>query len=82
MTGQTTVTGSQIGIVTGLTIVGTVTASISNGNTATNLWPTASVNAADRSKIDLYVWQPTAAGNNTPIAGTTPILLHWWVTGS
>ncbi len=80
--GVTIVTGSKIGLASGLTNVVTVTVSISNGAVATNFWPTASINSLDHSKIDLYCWKPTAAGNNTPIAATTAITLHWWVTGS
>jgi len=82
MSGHETVTGSDTGLATGLATVAQVIASIDNGATATNFWVTARVNPVNHSLIDLFVWQPTAAGNNTPVACTTAVVVRWWVTGS
>lgn len=79
--GVTTVTGSLIGIPTGLTTVTTASGSIDQGSTAHNFWLTITPSAF-AGAIDIYVWQPTAAGNNTPIACTTAIKVRWVVTGS
>lgn len=81
LAGQTTVTGSKTGVASGLATVQQVVVSIDNGPTATNFTVTGRVNPTDHSKIDIYVWQPTAAGNTTPIACTSPVSVHWWVTG-
>lgn len=80
--GSLKVTGSQLGIKTGLTAVQQVVAGIDNGATATNFWVTSRVTPANKTTIDVFVWQPTAAGNNTPIAATTPVVIRWWVTGT
>lgn len=81
-TGAETVTGSKTGIASGLSSVSRVIASIDNGAVATNLTVTARVTPTDASKIDLYVWKPTAAGDTTPIAATSPVSVHWWVSGT
>lgn len=79
--GASTVTGSLTAIVSGLTKVEHVVASIDNGATATNYTVTARVHPSDLSKIDLYVWMPTASGDTTPIAATGPVVVRWWVSG-
>lgn len=80
--GTTTVTGSKLGIATGLATVVRVTASQDSGATATNFTVSASPSKGTRGAIDIYVWQPTAAGNTTPIAATSAVTVHWWATGS
>jgi hypothetical protein len=79
--GEVTVTGSKLRIVTGLTKVLHVVASIA-GAAATNQWVTVQVTPSDKSKIDVFVWKPTAAGDNTPIASTSAIVVKWFCTGS
>ena len=79
--GQATVTGSALSVSTGLASVSQVTASIDNGATAHNFWVNASI-SAQPGCVDLRVWQPTAAGNNTPIACTTPVIVRWIARGS
>lgn len=79
--GEVTVTGSKLRIVTGLTKVLHVVASIA-GAAATNQWVTAQVTPANKSQIDVFVWKPTAAGDNTPIASTTATVVKWFCTGS
>lgn len=81
LSGNTTVTGSKLAITTGLASATQVIASLDNGATATNLWVTARITPANHAQIDLFVWQPTSSGNNTPIACTTALSVHWWVTG-
>jgi hypothetical protein len=81
LSGQATITGSKTGIASGLASVQTVVVSIDNGSIATNFTVTGRVAPTDHSKIDVFVWQPTAAGNTTPIACTSPVSVHWWVTG-
>lgn len=80
--GVTTVTGSQNGIATGLATVTNIVASIDSEGVALNEWvnPRPTPNAP--GLIDLYVWKPTAAGDNTPIASTTPRLVRWIAIGS
>ena len=80
--GSLTVTGSATGISSGLSQVTQVVASIDNGSTPTNFWATSRINPTDSSTFDVFVWKPTAAGNTTPIAATTPVVIRWWVTGT
>lgn len=79
--GEVTVTGSKLKIKTGLSIVVQVVASIA-GATASNQSVTAQVTPSDKSTIDVYVWMPTAAGDNTPIASTIETTIKWFATGS
>jgi len=79
--GQATVTGSALSVSTGLASVSQVTASIDNGATAHNFW-VSGVISKQPGCVDLYVWQPTAAGNNTPIACTTAVVVRWIARGS
>ena len=81
-TGHLTITGLKEGIQTRLTTVEQVVASIDNGPTATNATVTATVTPANHSQISIYVWQPTAMGDTTPIASTTPVIVRWWCSGS
>lgn len=79
--GQAVVTGSSKSIPTGLNSVSQVTVSIDQGATAHNFW-VSGVISQQPGCIDIYVWQPTAAGNNTPIACTTAVTVRWSVRGS
>lgn len=79
--GQATVTGSSLSIPTGLATVSQVTVSIDQGATAHNFW-VSGVISQQPGCIDIYVWQPTAAGNNTPIACTTAVIVRWSARGS
>jgi|SRR5580765_3474173 len=79
--GNTVVTGKTLSIPTGLLTVTQVTAVIDNGATAHNLWPSATI-SQQPGCIDIYVWKPTAAGDNTPIAATTAVTVRWSVRGS
>lgn len=81
-TGNVTVTGSALGIQTRLTTVQQVVVSIDNGAVATNNTVTGRVTPTNASQIDVFVWQPTAAGNTTPIASVSPIIVRWWCSGS
>jgi hypothetical protein len=80
-TGVSTITGSAIGVPTGLLTVKSVTAAIDNGSTAHNFWVSCTPSKVPGA-VDLFVWQPTAAGNNTPVAGTTAVPVRWIATGS
>lgn len=79
--GKTVVTGSQKGIPTGLSTVSQVTVSVDNGATAHNFW-VSGVISQQPGCIDIYCWQPTAAGNNTPIATTGALTIRWSVRGT
>lgn len=81
VSGNLSVTGSKTGIATGLTTVTNATASINNGATATNFWVTCRPSPTVTGGIDIYVWKPTAAGDNTPIAATTAVTVHWTASG-
>jgi len=81
VTGSLTVTGSKTGIVTGLATVTRVVVSIASA-TATNFTVTAQPTPATAGSINIYVWQPTAAGDTTPIACTTAVTIHWWASGT
>jgi hypothetical protein len=78
--GTVRVTGSKLGIVTGLDTVNQVVASI-NSKVATNFTVTAQPSVTVKGAIDVYVWQPTGAGSTVPIACTTAVTIHWWATG-
>ena len=80
-TGSETVTGAKTMIATGLATVNHVILGL-DGATATNQWVTARVNPTNSAYIDIYVWMPTAAGDNTPIVSTIPTVVKWWATGS
>jgi len=79
--GQTVVTGKSLSIPTGLLTVMQVTVSIDMGATAHN-FTASGVISQQPGCIDIYVWQPTAAGNTTPIACTTTVTVRWSVRGS
>lgn len=79
--GSATVTGSITNIPTGLATVSQVQASIDNGNAAHNFTLSATPSKLPGC-IDIYVWQPTSAVNNTPIAATTAVLVRWVANGS
>lgn len=81
-TGSVTITGSKTGIQTRLTTVEQVVVSIDNGAVASNSWVTATIHPDNKSRIDLFVWVPTAAGDTTPIASTIPTLVRWWCSGT
>ena len=81
-TGHATVTGALTGIQTRLTTVEQVVASVDNGAVASNSWVTATITPANKSQISLYVWMPTAVGDTTPIASTTPTVVRWWASGT
>ncbi len=78
----TTVTGSKLGIVTGLANVLSVTASVNNGATASAYTVSARPSQTVRGAIDLFLWQPTSAGVTTPIAATAAVPVHWFATGT
>lgn len=80
VTGTTTVTGSVLGIVTGLSSVARVIASIESGD-AINEWVTARETPDTDGSIDLFSWKPTASGDNTPIPSTTPREIAWIAFG-
>lgn len=79
--GQAVVTGSSLSISTGLASVSQVTASVDQGATAHNFWVSATP-SQQPGCIDLYVWMPTNAGDNTPIACTTAVTVRWIARGS
>jgi len=79
--GNTVVTGSQKSIPTGLLTVTQVTAVIDNGVTPHNFWPSATL-SQQPGCIDLAVFKPTAAGDNTPILATTAVTVRWSVRGT
>lgn len=79
--GSVTVTGKSLAIPTGLKTVKTCSGSVDNGSTAHNFWVTVTPSQTPGA-IDVYVWQPTSSGNNTPIAGTTPVAVNWTARGS
>lgn len=81
-TGTTTVTGSKTGIQSTLSVISRVVASIDNGATPTNFTLTARVSPSNKSQFDLFVWQPTSSSDTTPIAATSAVTVHWWLTGS
>lgn len=79
--GSATITGKTLAIPTGLTTIKQCTGSIDNGATAHNFWVSV-VKSQTPGAIDIYVWKPTAAGDNTPIAATTAVLVRWSATGT
>lgn len=79
--GQATVTGNAKSISTGLASISQVTASIDNGSTPHNFTISAVV-SQQPGCVDLYVFQPTSTTNNTPVAGTTAVVVRWSARGS
>ena len=84
--GQVSVSnGALTGFDTGLTSITSVVVSLNGGQgVPLNLWTTANpskgVNQAGR--IDVFVWQPTSSGNNTPILASGTFLVFWIAIGS
>lgn len=78
--GSTTVTGSSLAIMTGLSAVTNVVACI-DSSTATNVIVTASL-SSKAGCIDLRCWKPTAAGDTTPIAATSAVTVRWFARGT
>ena len=75
------VTGN-LTIPTGLSKVVSVVASLEAGSgVPLNFWITAGVNKTLPSSIDIFVWKPTSAADNTPIPATSQVTVHWYVTG-
>jgi len=79
--GAATITGSKVGIPTGLTTVRQVQGSIDNGSTAHNFYCSVVLSKLPGC-IDIYVWQPTAVNNVTPIACTSAVVVRWVADGS
>lgn len=79
--GETTFTGTKLGIATGLALVDRVVASVVS-RTATNITVTAIKSQTVIGGIDLYAWQPTGTADTTPIAATAPVTAHWWASGT
>lgn len=80
VSGTTTVTGSVLGIVTGLSSVARVIASIEGGD-AVNEWVTARQTPDTDGSVDLFVWKPTGVADTTPIASTTAREIAWIAFG-
>ena len=79
--GSTTVTGSK-SVPTQMTTVTNVHAMINSKGAPLNEWVTAQPSKSIQGGIDITVWKPTASGDNTPIASTTPWEIQWVVQGS
>lgn len=80
--GTVTVTGSKLGIATGLTTVTRVVASLDAANgTPTNFTVAAQPSQGTKGAVDIYVFMPTSASVTTAIAATTAAVVHWWATG-
>ncbi len=80
VTATATVTGSVLGIVTGLPSVARVIASIEGGD-AVNEWVTARETPDTDGSVDLFVWAPTSSTDNTPIPSTTAREIAWMAFG-
>lgn len=80
--GVAKVTGSQNGIATGLATVTNVVVSLDSGGSPLNEWVNGNPTTRQAGKIDIQVWKPTAAGNNTPIASTTERTVRWLAFGT
>lgn len=79
--GSTIVTGSKIGIATGLSNVAHVVATIDAAAVALNNWVSASISATSGA-IDIRIWMPTGVADTTPIASTTTWTVRWIAFGS
>ncbi len=79
--GNEIITGSKLGIPTGLATVQFVTASVSTGSTPNAYTTSAGPSATVSGGIDIYVFQPTSNVDTTPIAATAAVLIHWHATG-
>jgi len=81
--GVVIITGNKLGLATGLSKVNHVVASLVAGHgTPLNLWVTAGPSVATTGAIDIYVFQPTSSGDNTPIPATGPASPPWYATGT
>lgn len=80
--GTSKVTGSLKGIATGLDTVSNVIVSIDSNGAPSNLTVTARPSPNTPGAIDIWVWKPTAANDNTPIAATLAIVVRWHAWGT
>jgi hypothetical protein len=69
-------------IATGLRTVSNVVVSVDAGTVATNLWVSATPSATVPGAFDIFVWQPTSSGNNTPTAATGATTIRWHAYGT
>ena len=78
--GSTAVTGSELSIDTGLTLITGVVAILKQATAGVgNLLVTVD-HGAD-GLLDLYVWKPTSADDNTMIAGSAAATVYWVAWG-
>lgn len=80
--GTSKVTGSLKGIATGLSTVSNVIVSIDSAGAPSNLTVTARPSPNMPGGIDIFVWMPTSAANNTPIAATIVAVIRWHAWGT
>ncbi len=82
VSGQTTVkNGVANRVATGLASASNVVAVLDTGGSPVNEWVVATPTPNAKGLINLAVFMPTAAGNNTPIASTTDRLVRWFAFG-
>jgi hypothetical protein len=75
--------GAKTAFATGLDNITAVVVSLDGGQgVALNLWVTANPAKGTPGGIDIFVWKPTAAGNNTPTQATGTFNVHWIACGS
>lgn len=78
--GAATVTGSAVGIPTGLSSVRSASGSVDSGAAPHNF--TVSVTPSQTpGAVDIHVFQPTSKTDNTAVAGTAPVTVRWIAVG-
>lgn len=80
--GALSVKGSLKAVASGLNTLSNVTVSIDAGAAPTNRWVTATPSKTVPGAFDVFVWKPTATGDNTPIAETAAVTVRWHAFGT
>ena len=78
--GNEIITGTKT-VVTGLSSIDHVTASVSTSGVPNAYTLSCDLNKTTPGSVDISIFQPTAAGNTTPILATAAVLVHWIATG-
>ena len=80
--GNVIVTGTKLNCGTSLTSINQIVGALSTGATPNACTLSIGPSPNNPAQFDVYVFEPTAAGDTTPILSTTPRLVRWIATGT
>jgi hypothetical protein len=80
--GVVNVAGRLNAVVTGLTTLSNVVATVDSGGTPSNKWVTATPSTTVPGAFDVAVWHPTSSTDNTPALILTVAMVRWIAFGT